>query len=187
MALLRSSSADRMNMQQDNTIQYGSIGFNESDCFDIEALSLLHHGNYDCSICLERLEDPVWCGKGNCTMRTCRKCFIMWFEGNTCKCPHCQKLISKSDIKGDDNLRIKLEEEEKQYPHSVKKLKEQSLIISMQQKHILMMTRRIDALANSQVRIQMEKMVAGYVSCLLIVLWFCTFWSIFHHNNCFLR
>lgn len=52
--------------------QYGSIS--PSDLLD-EELRLhstctqcavnFRHCDYDCSICLERLQDPVWCGQGN--------------------------------------------------------------------------------------------------------------------------
>ena len=53
--------------------QYGSIS--SSDDF-LNEESRLHstctqcaanfrYYDYDCSICLERLQDPVWCGQGN--------------------------------------------------------------------------------------------------------------------------
>lgn len=186
--------------QEDHVIQYeyGSFSYGTSPQSDninpesysellssTKSMNDLYQHDYDCSICLERLQDPVWCGQGNCSMRSCRNCLIKWCEKNTYKCPHCQIVLgSQSQIQNDDELRIKIEEEQQLYPHVVKKVKEQGYVISLQQKQIAMMRKRIESLEISRVKVETEKMIAMYACLLFLALWMFSFWSasLFNHS-----
>jgi hypothetical protein len=172
--------------EQRNEPQYGSTTFLNASppVNNDEELSLekthtkidddLYQYTYDCSICLERLKDPVWCGHGNCSMRSCSKCLIKWCEKgngsgnrNGSKCPHCQSIFSKSTIQRDGQLRIKIEgegKEERLYPQVVQQVKEQKYIITFQQKQIVAMQKKIELQQASLENMEIEKRMIVFIS-----------------------
>ena len=164
--------------------QYGSITLStSSEDVLMETMQKNSSSNdsyrydYDCSICLERLKNPAWCGQGNCSMRSCRSCLIKWCENRVDKCPHCQVKISKATIKCDDRLRIKMEEEQDHYPLVMKQVKEQKFIIVLQQQQLAVMKKRIETLQKSKSKLlQREKKVVAYVCVVMLGLWLCSFW-----------
>ncbi len=116
-------------------------------------------------------------------MRSCRKCLTTWCEKHTYKCPHCQ---SKSNITSDEELQKKMQEEQQQYPYVVKKVQEQCCVISLQQKQIAVMSKRLESIEMEKVKIQQERMLALLSSCLLCLLWLSSFWSVARaHSDCY--
>lgn len=145
--------------------------------------SQYQYNDYDCSICLERLEDPVWCGQGLCSMRSCRECLLTWYGKNTKHhCPHCQALLTcKSKIKRDDVLRKQMEHEQRRFPHVVQKVKEQSYAMNAQQIQIGKMDKKMKSLESVNESLEAERKVAMYTCLFFLVLWLYTtfsFWKI---------